>query len=95
MLELIGREPLCRLSQQLYQPLPPQAGSVLTMFVLLHLRAAVIDELESPQAAHLLIHTQVLRHAKRSKRWPLRTVCTLRCKTAVEEASVKASSKQS
>lgn len=35
------------------------------MFVLLHLRAAVIDELQSPQAAHLLIHTQVLRHAKR------------------------------
>lgn len=95
MLELIGREPLCRLSQQLCQLLPPQAGSVLTMFVLLHLRAAVIDELESPQAAHLLIHTQVLRHAKRSTRWPLRTVRALRCKTAVKEAFVKASSKQS
>lgn len=35
------------------------------MFVLLHLHAAVIDELESPQASHLLIHTQVLGHAKR------------------------------
>lgn len=58
---------VCRLSQQLYQPLPPQAGSVHTMFVLLHLHAVVIDELESPQAAHLLVHTQVLPGSQRDQ----------------------------
>lgn len=45
----------------------PQAGSVPTIFVLLHLYAAVIDELESTQASHLLIHTQVLARAKRGR----------------------------
>lgn len=54
------------------------------MFVLLHLHAAVIDELERTQASHLLIHTQILCKKRKRKgvssqlSAPMSTLC---CKT--------------